>query len=262
MKFLILTLIMIFAVSVAYAAPVGNPATPVMLKSGLLTKEEESQFGFVIGPEFDFVNDRNIKNQVGDTKVRFYGGKAGVVIADRAFVYGILGACQIEQEFTVLGSKVEWETETEFAWGVGTTVLLYETTIDLMGNGILRLGVDGKFRYSNPDVEEITIDGTVYKLSDAGVSNVNLELKEWQVALGISYQIDRFLPYIGVKYSDVDGEAKGTYSGTTYKENLKADDNIGIFVGTDILITDSMSVNVEGRFIDEQALTVGALIRF
>ena len=67
---------------------------------------------------------------------------------------------------------------------------------------------------------------------------------------------------LGVKYSDSDGEGRAATRGITIIENLDADDNFGVFVGADIILIDSISVNVEGRFVDEEALSVGCAVRF
>jgi hypothetical protein len=44
---------------------------------------------------------------------------------------------------------------------------------------------------------------------------------------------------------------------------MEADDNFGAFLGTDIyIIPDKLSVNIEGRFIDETSGTIGVTYRF
>ena len=220
MKFLVLALVMVFAISVAYAAPVGNIATPAMLKSAFMDKDNDNdnvQMGIIVGPEFDFVNDRKIKDQAGDTKLDFYGGRAGVVFADKVFVYGIAGAGTAEEEATVLGSKVKWESETNFVWGLGATVILYETKLQEFGDGILRLGVDARYRSVDFDVDEVVVDGVSYDITSGSLSNVELDISEWQIAPAISYQLGKFVPYLGVRFSDIDVEAKATLSGTKYE---------------------------------------------
>jgi hypothetical protein len=72
--------------------------------------------------------------------------------------------------------------------------------------------------------------------------------------LGVTKELDRFIPYVGVKYSDAkltSGEPKEV-----------ADENVGVFVGTDFSITDSLVLNVEGRFVDETAVSFGVTYEF
>lgn len=255
-KFLILFIGMVFVTITAYAAPVGNIADPAVLSKGLIT--EEGEVGFIAGTEIDITFDRKFKNQAADTEFNFYGAKIGATIGDKALVYALLGAGDASQEFSILGTTVKWETETDFIWGVGATAIVYEQEME--GN-TLRIGIDGRYRRADLEIDKVVIGGTSYSLSDLDTA-VDYELNEWQVALALSYQISNFIPYVGVKYSDVDGEEKATLSGTVYKADVEADDNFGIFVGSSFVINDMASINVEGRFLDEEALTIGANIRF
>ena len=63
-------------------------------------------------------------------------------------------------------------------------------------------------------------------------------------------------------FADLDGDIKSTVSGTTYSDDYEEDKNVGIFIGADLMITDSIAISVEGRFADEEAVNVGAVIRF
>jgi len=83
------------------------------------------------------------------------------------------------------------------------------------------------------------------------------------VAAAVSLQWDRFIPYAGVRYFDFDSTAEATIGGVKFEDDsAEPEHNVGIFVGTDVLITDSVSFNVEGRLIDEEAVTLGCAVRF
>ena len=43
---------------------------------------------------------------------------------------------------------------------------------------------------------------------------------------------------------------------------LKADHNVGSFVGTNYKIKPNLSLNLEGRFIDESAINVRVMYKF
>ena len=251
----------VLSVTAAYAAPVGNIATPSTLKKGIIYKDEGAQFAVVAGGEVDLTWDQNLKRQSDDTEYYLYGGKIGVLIWDRIMPYAILGAAEAKkQAFDINGTKVQWNTKYDFVWGAGGTAMLYETKLEGMGNGTLRIGVDGKYRQSHLKVDNISVNGTEQAAS--AVTQSKYELEQWQVALAVSYQIDQIIPYVGVKYSDATGEAVTTVSGTKYKNDFENKDNVGIFVGGDILLNDSFTANIEGRFIDETALSLGATLRF
>lgn len=246
---IIVCLMFFFCVSTIYAAPVGNIATPAVLKKGLVIQDQEGQYGIIAASENDITFDRNLKDQNSDTQFLFFGGKVGVLFMDRFSAYAVLGAGEARQTFKFTGINVTWATDYDFVWAAGGTVIAYETKLEQMGNGVLRAGLDGRYRQAHLDVDDPN-------------QAPKYEFDEWQVALAVSYQIDQFIPYVGVKYSDATGDATATLNGQEYKIDFEGDDNVGIFVGGDYLIDDSVMINVEGRFIDETALSLGATIRF
>jgi len=252
-KLCLLGLVTIFlsAYSVANAAPIGNPAKPIL---------EKGDTPFKVGTELDFVTERDLDVSDEDVTVEnlnWYAGKISYALADRVEPYVLLGAANGEFSEKYSGVDLKYETETAFAWGLGATVLLKE-----FNNGI-RLGIDGRYRQVEPDIDEITLNGVSYSPGDAGISSLSAEYKEWQVALGISKEIGQFVPYGGIKYNDVEASLKATISGTTYTtDDINSDGVVGIFVGCDFLPTENLSIGVEGRFIDETAFTVSANYRF
>ena len=253
----------ILSVSAAYAAPVGNIATPSILKKGLVMKDGQSNWGVIAGPEVDLNWDRNLKNQQDDTEYFFYGGKIGLLLMDRFIPYSILGAAKgKKQTFQVNSNKVQWETDYDFVWGAGGTLMLYETEPGQVGEGILNVGVDGRYRQSHLSIDAVTLDGAAHKSGDASLTSSKFELEEWQIALEVAYQYKQVVPYVGVKYGDATGEAEATINGAKFKNDFENKDNVGIFVGGDIMINDSVTANIEGRFIDETALSLAGTVRF
>jgi len=263
-KLVSLTLIVMLSgiYSAVNAAPVGNIAQPAIMKSLVISGEGENSIGIIAAGEADIGFDRKIKDADGDVEISAYTSKLGVTVANKATLYCLLGAGSAKESATISGSKIEVETETGFLWGIGANIIAYEKEIQGFGDGVLRLGGDIKYRSCNPDIDEFTIDGTTYSLDALGVTNANAEYGEFQVALAASYQMDSFVPYLGVKFATLDGEVKGTYSGTEYKLDYEEDENVGMFAGFDFLINDSIALNFEGRFIDEEAISVGGTIRF
>jgi len=246
-----LVTIFLFAYSVVSAAPVGNPAKPIL---------EKGDTPFKVGTELDFVTERDLDVSDEDVTVEnlnWYAGKISYALADRVEPYVLLGAANGEFSEKWSGVDLKYETETAFAWGLGATVLLKE-----FNNGI-RLGIDGRYRQTEPDIDKVTLNGVSYSPGDVGISDFSAEYKEWQVALGISKELGQFVPYGGIKYNDVEASLKATISGTTYTtDDINSDGVVGIFVGCDFLPTKNLSIGVEGRFIDETAFTVSANYRF
>lgn len=239
----------------AESAPVGNIASPAM------GKDNGRSFRLIGGFESDIIFDRKVKDMDG-VDLNFYMGKLGISFNDRFLAYALLGSGSGNAEYTTSGSKVEYDTDSAFAWGIGAKAIFYETELSGFGNGILRFGGDIKYRYVEPDVSKVTIDGVVYDIPNADITDAVIEYGEFQGAIGLSYQINKFIPYMGVKFSSLSGDSKSTILGTEYKEDYEADNTVGMFLGADLVLADALSFNVEGRFIDEEAVNVGATIRF
>ncbi|NQT90510.1 MAG: hypothetical protein HQ558_04570 [Candidatus Omnitrophica bacterium] len=260
---IVILLSFVFSAFAVYAAPVGNIATAALLKKGLILKDKEGKFGFILAGEVDNVQNRKIEHQTEKSKSNFYGAKIGAIIADRGIIYGLIGASDAEQEYNISNSEVKWETEYDIAWGVGANVILFENKSQVDKYEItIRLGADAKFMSAKPNVDKMIFDGMEYDSSSSNVSDASLNINNWQAAAEFSFEIYRFIPYIGVKYSDVDGEAKATINGNEYEQDLRAKNKFGFFVGGDIMLTDSISLNAEGRFVDEMAFSANLCARF
>ncbi|NOZ26343.1 MAG: hypothetical protein GXO94_09680 [Nitrospirae bacterium] len=172
-------------------------------------------------------------------------------------------------------SRTEFNGDRDLAFGAGVKARVYQTP------GGLRVMADAQYlRY---DVEgDLITDGTEFdqefldelRASDPGAtfsSTKKTKIQEWQLALYVNKTVGRFSPYGGVKYSDVKADLEldgnGQYLGEPFTLTIdaesEADGNFGLFLGTDIqVIPNRLSVNIEGRFMDETAFTLGASYRF
>jgi len=258
---------LLFISFVVNAAPVGNIAKPAMLKSVFFNQgEEKPVLGFIGEGEFDITDNVNIQGCSNDTEFESLGGKLGLVLLDRIILYGSLGTAVFNAEFDSNGRNVRIESDVGTSWGFGGTAIAYEKMLPGFDNSILRIGVDGRFRVTDLKVESIVEDTTTYYPDNADINGEGLSYWDWQVALAASLQLgilENFIPYAGVKYSNCEADAT-TEVGPRVHHLLDAEseDNLGIFVGTDIVIADYLSVNIEGRFIDEEAVSFGAAVRF
>ena len=82
--------------------------------------------------------------------------------------------------------------------------------------------------------------------------------QEWQFGPFVGYKIMKFIPYVGVKYSDV--RLRIRTDEDTYK--FKAEDHFGTFVGLTYDILPQLKLNLEGRFIDETGLNLNVIFKF
>lgn len=88
-------------------------------------------------------------------------------------------------------------------------------------------------------------------------------IQEWHAAPYIAKKIASLTPYAGGRYSDLRLKQEGPDDPKRWdKLRFKADCNMGVFVGTDWSPAEHFKFNIEGRFIDETAVSVSAAYRF
>lgn len=129
-----------------------------------------------------------------------------------------------------------------------------------LGKGWL-MGTDGQYlrherKTSGSGLVYDTVDPTgPLSLSFDG----KLTTQEWHVAPFIAKELGSFTPYIGGKYSDLRMKLDYDDNGS---DNFDAKKHFGAFVGTDWIVSKHWRLNIEGRFIDETAASVGIVYRF
>ena len=250
-------LICMFCVQ-AFAAHVGNVASPALNSNG----------GEDRGLRVSFINDsllerelENIDQSTMECEGDFRMLQLGVVTGDRAEFYGLFGV--LADGF--VSERDPWDTlgyyfDDGFAWGLGTKVILLD-----FGNG-LRIGTDAVYRKAEVELEAISLNGVKYYKGDYPL-RFDGTFAEWQFAIGVSKEFSghnfKVVPYGGVKYSDVEVWAEASSDGETYvSPEVGSDKVFGVFFGTDLFVSDDLSVNLEGRLIDEQAVSVSCTYRF
>lgn len=208
---------------------------------------------------------------------------------------------------------VELYTDTSFAWSVGARAALWEC-------GCATLGASFQYAQSKPKVEELNVlcnaaEFTINKPKGyvgqafpleltagtdgaTGTKDASIDYHEWQASLALSYRLNMFTPYIGVKWSRASFDADTIRiaqpklaeaafdittwnptiagAGTTTAQQLgdtlqivsmqinkmKSRKSCGLAIGTTIVDADKYAVTVETRLIDERAAHVNAQFRF
>lgn len=254
----------LFAGVCASASPVGNPAFPQLIDRGFFIPSD-SWFGLRMGYEGDFVGDELLKQTAeGSGRVDNYiqntnSGTLTFTIVDRVDIYGVFGSSRMEADwrFSSAGgtvSRAQLQSKYRFLWGVGARGILYEW-------GCAILGVGGRYSSSILKPSWMTINGT-----PVSVSGGQVHWREWQIDLDFAYKIELFTPYVGVKYSNVQTKLNGfavrianNGVGSLHMESWTP---VGVVVGCTLTTGKYFMFNVEGRLIDEEALTISGDIRF
>lgn len=252
-----LALVILFCLPLAtYGASIGDPQT-------------QGQFKFGIGLDQEFVFDRDLKfksaspplitgleiNNIEMEKMYRTMIKGSFGLFDFLDIYVKLGIAnyKLNGNLDFLGPTVqdlEVKTNWCFAYGGGIKAA------HAFKNGLI-IGGDLQYLRHRNKIREIFTNP--FTGADIITFKGKATFQEWHAAPYIGMKIGNFTPYLGAKYSDVRIKTRDD-SGQGLK--LEADDNVGVFVGATYEVIKNLKLNLEGRFIDETALSFGISYKF
>lgn len=174
---------------------------------------------------------------------------------DRVEVYGSFGATDAEiTQHPFSDVHLKYKTDNRFAWTVGGRAILAYW-------GDTQFGVDAKYYQFNPQISKLILNG-----QSINPDGANYHYREWQVGLAVSHRLKWFIPYIGLKYSDVRAKFHHLKAIETVfpKKHftMKNKYPIGLFLGFGVSPTQAFNINAEVRVFDETAITLSGDIRF
>jgi hypothetical protein len=173
---------------------------------------------------------------------------------NRLDLTAIIGSSQLQIDQDVF-------TKRQFAWGVGGKLLIWKS------NSIL-VGLDAKYLESKQKPLYFLGDGYAYNI----VSDFKLNYTEMQAAIGAAYLTKVISPYIYVSYlySKIDPEPYSVIvqlpfmdmTVDTTSNSIINQRRWGMAVGGTILGGKIASLNIESRFINQNAINISGEIRF
>jgi opacity protein-like surface antigen len=186
-------------------------------------------------------------------------------------LYAKLGMADLEASLTGIGlvdadrATYHLNYDMGFAWGIGG-----KANYDLEA---VRVVVDLQYFRFESGFDTVDINGTkpttISSASDVTVDDFGLSAilaKEWSLGDGV------LMPYLGVRGSMVKvdfgtlNHTGVTVGGTSFlgfgNMDLDSNKNIGVIAGTRYDINDRISLGVEGRFIDETAVSGSLSYKF
>jgi len=244
--------VVVLLVSSAHAASIGNP-----IKS-------PGQYKVSVAIEDNFIFERDVEG--GGSTPSFYMEnmnqyyvKLLAAVTDFFHGYAKLGQSNGGEINLHTTDTLDTDVECEygFLWGVGATVS-HEFTDKL------HVGLDVQYDQWNADVDEVKSDGTA-------ATNVGGEIQNWefQTALFIATDVHifdweaLFTPYAAIAYNrfNTKTERDLTYTvgatNSSWSWDLNEGDSVGIILGVDVGLPGNMRGNIEGRLINEEAITFG-----
>lgn len=259
-KLLTVIAIVIFTAAQAFSAPVDLPSSltnvPDSEQDDRDTVLTEKPLRLSLGAEGDWLMERELEN--GQTiEGETYSGKLSMGLGTFD-IYGSAGMTQDLEIGNGAASRANFEFDDALALGAGVSAAI----LQLPDYETFTIFADAKYRTVwEPEIESVTAGGTRYSVFN---ENDETSWQEWQGALGVGMKIDYVLPYVGVKYSEVEIDTDVTAGGTRYAtdEAVNSDENIGVFGGVTIMPADAVSFDVQGRFIDEEAVSGKVTFKF
>lgn len=248
---------------ILHAAPVGNTMAPQLIQEGFLIPCD-SWVDLRVGYEGDFVGDGRLEQTVEgsgrvDTFQQYTNAATYTLnIIDRIDLYGVFGSSRVcsDWRFNIAKTitRIQLETLYHFFWGAGARGIFFEW-------GKICLGLGGRYSYCSYRPSWLTTNAI-----PVSVAGTRLVWREWQVDLDISYNIDLFTPYIGVKYSNAFAKL-GPFPTPVSSSGSGMDQFInrtpvGLFIGCSISNCKYFMLNIEGRLVDEDAVTISGDLRF
>ncbi len=256
-KLILLSLIMVLCLPLTvYAAGIGGPPTG-------------GQFKFNIGMDQDVVFDRDLK----PSNIVVMMPLDVAVTCDIKKMYrsmlnvsfGVFDFLDVYVKLGVADYKFKADLINNFGFPLGDATLNSKWGFAYGG------GLKGAYMFKDGPVKGLIIGADAQYLrhkqryhamidSLMGPSDFTgkATFQEWQFGPFVGYKIMNFLPYVGVKYSDV--RLKFNQEGETQK--FKADDHVGALVGLTYDLIPQVKLNLEGRFIDETALNFNVIFKF
>lgn len=258
---LIVVGLLLMPLSAVQASSVGSPKTQgrgkiAIAAEGTFTSNRELQFQSATRPaghETDEPKNFEIVDGYG------IAGKISYGLFDFMDAYVKLGmsGSTVNGDVFVGGARTVTENLTAnnaFLYGGGVK-LAYGLTKDwIIGGDAQYSASDHKLDFKATNTASGAITTAIYE---------NCFIWEWHVAPYVARRIADFTPYAGVEYSDLRLVQENPSDPRRWDHlKFKADHNIGMFVGTAYEAGKNFKLNVEGKFMDETAMTASVSYTF
>ncbi|MGE5308405.1 MAG: hypothetical protein ACM3OC_04925 [Deltaproteobacteria bacterium] len=264
-KFILAVVSSLLIFSTAYSAPVDIPMTLKTAPRGGGETVEPPPIQFSISGQGEFLDKLKLKSDTGgdsnELESQFYGGKATATI-------NLLGAWDLygfggwvhdpKLKNSQFGSNsVRFNFKDGAYYGGGANYLIYRFP-EYYGLGLF---VDGKYRQiTDLKTDTLEVNGVE---TTAFSDNKKTKWHDWQVAVGAAAKIYYIVPFAGAVYSETKLKTDVSAGGNTFAlSGSKNKDPVGGFAGLSIVPNDFVSIDLQGRFIDETGASASVNLKF
>jgi hypothetical protein len=199
------------------------------------------------------------KAVIEDVESNKYFARIGYGLSDDWEIFTRIGI--VDAEFDGDGSSPDFESDEEFAFGVGTK----KTFVD---NGDVKWGAVFQFSWAGEDMDD-RFSGQSISFANGGisassVSKVELEWYEIQLALGPQWMVEEGIylyggPFLHFLEGDLDLETAPSSPSTRYEYEIEQESEFGGFVGCLVELDPHIAANVEGQYTNDAWLLVAGV---
>lgn len=238
---------------------IGNPAEPALMERGIWSKS--SWFSFRLGYLGDWVYKQRFEQEflIGEeshtkNQLTTHAGIATFNFSKRLDLYAILGASRMQVDDQIYSS-------TAFSWCVGGKVVFLK-------HKNLFFGADMKFFKTDQKPNYLLIEGLPYNI----VNYYRSKYYDLQGAIGVSYRLSLFAPFINATYIDTHiSQDPGIITVRFPDEDELGDVPIpsmisrkkwGMSLGFSLIDISKATLAFEWRLINQNGVNVNGEIRF
>ncbi|HEX7128269.1 MAG TPA: hypothetical protein VF406_21160 [Thermodesulfobacteriota bacterium] len=167
--------------------------------------------------------------------------------------YGLVGQADLDSP----SEDADFDGDFGLAYGGGAGIVLsreqdrYDTTLFL----------EGRYLQFESEAAAVAFTGAG---GDTVRADETFRWREWEARAGVSWRIHTTRPYLGLRYSDAEADARVSSGPAAGELRLRAREHVGGFVGLDVYFSAErrIGLTVEASFPDQVAGQVGLRVWF
>src|SRR3989304_2974411 len=226
-----------------HALPQGNPSFPNSIEKGLFLSDENfvALKGEYLGDvtwKTSYKTEGGVASRGRSYRGEIQSGLLIVNILNQFEAYGLAGAMKAHLTHRPFfdGVRRHYETHFNFAWGAGMRFIGFSWDK-------LTLGFDGKYVAAHLPIKKVSVEGS------SSLSDGKWRVERWQGAGALSYKILFFVPYLGIRYTEMKDRIVGIKRVQLPCRSflLKNRHRLGGSAGFGLFPGDNYAINFEGR---------------
>ena len=214
-------------------------------------------FGVQVGVETDFVLDRDVNLQNAGVEADYTAQHYDVTLESKIGILTLTPKAGItvnQLSCDVMGTDIDLNSGIGWNVGIDAQADVYKGYIDV--------ALIGGYRFSRTDIDELEAGG----LTVDNPFETILYLHEWEAGVMVSKDLSPIkvpiTPYVGVVYSNMQGNMDVNLSVIEVEEEIEADKNIGLRAGLKVDLLPNVVCSVDARFMDQTSVMGSVSYRF